>query len=162
MPHPNPEFVVRLRKAMAARGIKTQKDLAALIGVAQPTVWAWFNQGIPQQRTLVTLCDRLHVGRDWLVNGIGEIDLSVPDELSPSLPVPPLAAFGPFFVPFWEAFRKQIETYPPDVRDMALKAFLNALLGPFLEKPERILALQLGISDEMARKLMEKVRNQKP
>jgi len=67
-------FVARLRQLMAARNLATQKDLAQAVGVAPPTVWAWFHQGVPQARTMETICRNLRITHVWLEDGVGPMD----------------------------------------------------------------------------------------
>ena len=161
---PHDDFVARLRQLMAARGIDTQKELAASVGVAAPTVWAWFHQGIPQARTIETICRKLGVDREWLEHGIGEIDPSVVREEpgSPQVERAPYAALAPLIYRLYEEFSRVIADLPQRTQSTALRRFREILLDP-LARPEKMLSYQLGIDEKEAKRIIEKIkRGEKP
>src|ERR1044072_811065 len=67
------QFKDRLRELMAERGhLMTQRFLADLAGVTQPTVGNWLRGTVPQPPHINRLCAIFGVHRRWLLYGKGQ------------------------------------------------------------------------------------------
>jgi transcriptional regulator with XRE-family HTH domain len=72
--HPRREFSERLRALMEKEGL-SQYRLAEEVGAKQSAVAMWLSKGsVPFRPTMVRLCARFGVNKEWLVDGIGPKD----------------------------------------------------------------------------------------
>lgn len=62
-------IIIRAKQAI---GIKTNSELAELLGIKQNTVSSWKTRGNIDLVSIIKLCN--NVSTDWLIHGIGEPD----------------------------------------------------------------------------------------
>ena len=75
----------RLRRALAARGVRKQMSLAAQLGVNESTISRWQrNQGLSVEHA-ARLCEALDISLDWLVLGRGDMDFHRSSDISRAL-----------------------------------------------------------------------------
>ncbi|WP_158543211.1 helix-turn-helix domain-containing protein [Dyella psychrodurans] len=67
---------LRLSKAMSVRGITKISVLAKQLNVSESAVSRWRNEGPMTLQNVVALCVELSMSADWLLFGIGDMELN--------------------------------------------------------------------------------------
>jgi len=74
-----PEYAARFKKSWkeSTTPVKTQKELARLLGVAQATVSDWINgEKLPSMDTAIKISNKLGCSTEWLLTGKGQKELT--------------------------------------------------------------------------------------
>ena len=122
-----PQFDVRIRLLMERVG--GLRALAEQVGVSHPAVKLWLGGTIPHRKTLERICERCHVRREWLLDGVEPVNDNVGSEGGAK--APPYAAVAPEFYRLYDAFRASVEPLPAARQETAWKAFFEMIMKVF-------------------------------